>query len=107
MTMVTEFVAGGELFDRIVDSNYKMTEAETIKYMRQIYQDLQHMNENNIVHLNLKVRKNKKQELNTEFLYSLAGKYNTTSQKSIRTCSCFFSTLVVEAKDEVFLFYQG
>jgi serine/threonine protein kinase len=57
MAMVTEFIAGGELFDRIADPNYKMTEAEAIKYMRQICQGLQHMHENNIVHLDLKVRK--------------------------------------------------
>ena len=56
MAMVTEFVAGGELFDRIADPNYKMTEAEAIKYMRQICQGLQHMHENNIAHLDLKVR---------------------------------------------------
>jgi serine/threonine protein kinase len=57
MAMVTEFIAGGELFDRIADPNYKMTEAEAIKYMRQICQGLQHMHENNIVHLDLKVGK--------------------------------------------------
>ena len=56
MAMVTEFIAGGELFDRIADPNYKMTEAEAIKYMRQICQGLEHMHENNIVHLDLKVR---------------------------------------------------
>ena len=57
MAMVTEFIAGGELFDRIADPNYKMTEAEAIKYMRQICQGLRHMHENNIVHLDLKVKK--------------------------------------------------
>ena len=65
MAMVTEFVAGGELFDRIADPNYKMTEAEAIKYMRQICQGLQHMHENNIVHLDLKVRQ-KQKELNKD-----------------------------------------
>ncbi|CAF1652343.1 unnamed protein product, partial [Adineta ricciae] len=54
MAMVTEFIAGGDLFDRIADPNYKMTEAEAIKYMRQICQGLKHMHENNIVHLDLK-----------------------------------------------------
>ncbi|CAM4765861.1 unnamed protein product [Rotaria magnacalcarata] len=54
MAMVTEFIAGGELFDRIADPNYKMTEAEAIKYMRQICEGLKHMHENNIVHLDLK-----------------------------------------------------
>ncbi len=61
MAMVTEFIAGGELFDRIADPNYKMTEAEAIKYMRQICQGLQHMHENNIVHLDLKVREERDQ----------------------------------------------
>lgn len=55
MAMVLEFVAGGDLFDRISDPNYRMTEPEAIKYMRQICQGLLHMHENNIVHLDLKV----------------------------------------------------
>jgi len=54
MAMVTEFVAGGELFDRIADPNYKMTEPEAKKYMRQICRGLLHMHEKNIVHLDLK-----------------------------------------------------
>ncbi|CAF0741448.1 unnamed protein product, partial [Didymodactylos carnosus] len=54
MVMITEFVAGGELFDRIADPNYKMTENEAKKYMRQICRGLEHMHENNIVHLDLK-----------------------------------------------------
>ncbi|CAF0817484.1 unnamed protein product, partial [Didymodactylos carnosus] len=54
MIMITEFVAGDELFDRIADPNYKMTENEAKKYMRQLCQGLEHMHENNIVHLDLK-----------------------------------------------------
>ncbi|CAF1142161.1 unnamed protein product [Rotaria sordida] len=54
MATVTEFIAGGELFDRIADPNYKMTEAEAIKYMRQICEGLKHMHENHTVHLDLK-----------------------------------------------------
>jgi serine/threonine protein kinase len=67
MAMVTEFIAGGELFDRIADPNYKMTEAEAIKYMRQICQGLRHMHENNIVHLDLKVRRKTRWRLNFSF----------------------------------------
>ena len=48
-------LSGGELFDRIADDNYKMTEAEVIKYIRQVVSALQHMHENNIVHLDIKV----------------------------------------------------
>ena len=48
-------LSGGELFDRIADDNYKMTEAEVIKYMRQVVAALKHMHENSIVHLDIKV----------------------------------------------------
>jgi len=48
-------LSGGELFDRIADDNYKMTEAEVIKYIRQVVAALKHMHENNIVHLDIKV----------------------------------------------------
>ena len=48
-------LSGGELFDRIADDNYKMTEAEVIKYIRQVVAALKHMHENSIVHLDIKV----------------------------------------------------
>ncbi len=82
MAMVTEFVAGGELFDRISDPNYKMTEAEAIKYMRQICQGLKHMHENNIVHLDLKVRRKQKTNRRRSIcLFFLAGKYYVRNKK--------------------------
>lgn len=49
-------LSGGELFDRIADDNYKMTEAEVIKYIRQVVDALQHMHEKNMVHLDIKVQ---------------------------------------------------
>lgn len=48
-------LSGGELFDRIADEDYKMTEAEVINYMRQVCEGLKHMHENSIVHLDVKV----------------------------------------------------
>jgi len=48
-------LSGGELFDQIADEDYKMTEAEVIHYMRQVCDGLQHMHEQNIVHLDVKV----------------------------------------------------
>ena len=48
-------LSGGELFDQIADEDYKMTEAEVIRYMRQVCEGLQHMHEQNIVHLYVKV----------------------------------------------------
>ena len=48
-------LSGGELFDQVADEDYKMTEAEVIRYMRQVCEGLQHMHEQNIVHLDVKV----------------------------------------------------
>jgi serine/threonine protein kinase len=48
-------LSGGELFDRIADEDYKMTEAEVINYIKQVCDGLAHMHENNIVHLDVKV----------------------------------------------------
>lgn len=48
-------LSGGELFDRIADDGYTMNEAEVIKYIRQLLEGLQHMHENHIVHLDIKV----------------------------------------------------
>ena len=54
MVLVTEFLSGGELFEKIADPNYTMSEPEAKRYIRQICQGLQHMHENNIVHLDIK-----------------------------------------------------
>lgn len=53
--MCCRSLSGGELFDQIADEDYKMTEAEVIRYMRQVCDGLQHMHEQNIVHLDIKV----------------------------------------------------
>ncbi|XP_069132542.1 twitchin-like isoform X10 [Argopecten irradians] len=54
MILVLEFLAGGELFDRIAADDYKMNEAEVINYIRQVCDGLRHMHENSIVHLDIK-----------------------------------------------------
>ncbi|UYV65935.1 unc-22 [Cordylochernes scorpioides] len=54
MVMIYEFMAGGELYERISDGGYKMSEAEVIQYMRQLCEALKHMHEKNICHLDLK-----------------------------------------------------
>ncbi|ROI15119.1 Myosin light chain kinase, smooth muscle [Anabarilius grahami] len=54
MVMVMEFVAGGELFERIVDDSYEHTEASSVGYMRQILEGIQYMHQQNIIHLDLK-----------------------------------------------------
>ncbi|MEQ2164114.1 hypothetical protein GOODEAATRI_003218 [Goodea atripinnis] len=48
-------VEGGELFDRIIDENYNLTELDTVLFIRQISEGLQYMHKNYILHLDLKV----------------------------------------------------
>ncbi|CAB1324014.1 unnamed protein product [Coregonus sp. 'balchen'] len=52
--LVMEYVDGGELFDRIIDENYKLTELDTVLFIRQICEGLQYMHRMYILHLDLK-----------------------------------------------------
>ncbi|KAG7274756.1 hypothetical protein CRUP_006493, partial [Coryphaenoides rupestris] len=54
LILVLEFVDGGELFDRIIDKNYTLMELETVSFIRQICEGLQHMHKMYILHLDLK-----------------------------------------------------
>lgn len=46
---------GGELFDRIIDDNYNLTEFDTILFIKQICEGIRHMHQMYILHLDLKV----------------------------------------------------
>jgi len=52
--LVMEHIAGGELFERIVDDDYILTERECVHFMRQIIDGVGFMHERNILHLDLK-----------------------------------------------------
>ncbi|KAM3957310.1 projectin protein bent isoform 8-T9 [Aphomia sociella] len=54
MVLIFEFLSGGELFERITEPGYNMSEAEASHYMRQICEGVRHMHEQNIIHLDLK-----------------------------------------------------
>ncbi|KAK3552760.1 hypothetical protein QTP86_022345, partial [Hemibagrus guttatus] len=54
IVMVMELIAGGELFERIVDDNFEHTEQSSVGYMHQILQGVEYMHQQNIVHLDLK-----------------------------------------------------
>ncbi|XP_019909763.2 myosin light chain kinase 3 isoform X2 [Esox lucius] len=54
LTLIMEYVEGGELFDRIVDENYHLTELDAIVFMRQICQGVQYLHQQYILHLDLK-----------------------------------------------------
>ncbi|XP_071792535.1 protein Obscurin-like isoform X2 [Asterias amurensis] len=52
--MVMEFIAGGELFERVIDDDFVLTEKDAIKFMRQICAGVHYMHDQNILHLDLK-----------------------------------------------------
>ncbi|XP_029292580.1 myosin light chain kinase, smooth muscle isoform X2 [Cottoperca gobio] len=54
MVMVMEFIAGGELFERIVDDSFEHTELASVRYMQQILKGIAYMHQQNIVHLDIK-----------------------------------------------------
>ncbi|XP_060785969.1 myosin light chain kinase, smooth muscle isoform X4 [Neoarius graeffei] len=54
MVMVMEMVSGGELFERIIDEDFELTEREVIKYMLQIVDGVNFIHKKGIVHLDLK-----------------------------------------------------
>ncbi|XP_050975208.1 myosin light chain kinase, smooth muscle isoform X2 [Labeo rohita] len=54
IVMVLEMVSGGELFERIIDEDFELTEREVIKYMLQIVDGVNFIHKKGIVHLDLK-----------------------------------------------------
>lgn len=47
-------IAGGELFERIVDDSFVHTELASVRYMQQILEGIAFMHQQNIVHLDMK-----------------------------------------------------
>ncbi|XP_027020238.2 myosin light chain kinase, smooth muscle isoform X1 [Tachysurus fulvidraco] len=54
MVMVLEMISGGELFERIIDEDFELSEREVIKYMLQIIDGVNFIHKKGIVHLDLK-----------------------------------------------------
>ncbi|XP_016300944.1 myosin light chain kinase, smooth muscle [Sinocyclocheilus anshuiensis] len=54
IVMVLEMISGGELFERIIDEDFELTEREVIKYMLQIVDGVNFIHKKGIVHLDLK-----------------------------------------------------
>lgn len=49
-------IEGGELFDRVLDDKFILTEKACSIFMRQICEAMDYIHEHNIIHLDLKVR---------------------------------------------------
>ncbi|XP_061735579.1 myosin light chain kinase, smooth muscle [Nerophis ophidion] len=54
IVMVLEMISGGELFERIIDEDFELSEREVIKYMLQIVDGVGFIHKQGIVHLDLK-----------------------------------------------------
>ncbi|XP_006170519.1 myosin light chain kinase 3 isoform X2 [Tupaia chinensis] len=53
-TLVMEYVDGGELFDRITDEKYHLTELDVVLFTKQICEGVHHLHQHYILHLDLK-----------------------------------------------------
>lgn len=54
MILVMEYIGGGELFERVIDDDFELTERDCIQFMRQICDAVHYMHSRNILHLDLK-----------------------------------------------------
>ena len=55
MILIMEYLDGGELFERVADEDFNLTESDCCLFMRQICRGVQYLHDTNIVHLDLKV----------------------------------------------------
>lgn len=81
-------VEGGELFERIVDENYQLTELDAIVFTKQICEGVQYLHQQYILHLDLKVNPMYCTECYNMILtgyavYSVACHYGKTGQCTV------------------------
>ncbi|KAL8579176.1 hypothetical protein ACOMHN_010760 [Nucella lapillus] len=105
MVLILEFLAGGELFDRIAAEDYRMSEAEVINYMRQACEGLKHMHENSIVHLDIKpenIMCETKKATNVKIIdFGLATKLNPDEIVKVTTATAEFAAPEIVEREPV------
>lgn len=54
--MYMNSIEGGELFERVIDDDFVLTEKACTIFMRQICEGVEYIHSQNILHLDMKVR---------------------------------------------------
>ncbi|KAL8565325.1 hypothetical protein ACOMHN_029021 [Nucella lapillus] len=105
MVLILEFLAGGELFDRIASDDYRMSEAEVINYMRQVCDGVKHMHENSIVHLDIKpenIMCDTKKSTNVKLIdFGLASRLNPDEVIKVTTATAEFAAPEIVEREPV------
>ena len=82
MSQLFSSIGGGELFDRVIEDEFVLTERACVCFMKQILEGVSYMHHQQVIHLDLKVSQVCKLMLLLLSKYSsIHGCYHSTSDK--------------------------